>query len=113
MCANRTVAKVRGVFEKEPESGIWWIRYHVDGKPKREKVGRRSGAIALYQRRKSDTRAGIKLGQDLRKKSATLAEIGRNAIQWYRDHEKRDLYTFTNRMELIKFASGAVLVPCR
>ena len=47
MCANRTVAKVRGVFEKDPGSGIWWIRYHVDGKPKREKVGRRSDAIAL------------------------------------------------------------------
>ena len=59
MCANRTVAKVRGVFEKEPGSGIWLIRYHVDGKPKREKVGRHSDAITLYPKRKSDTRAEI------------------------------------------------------
>lgn len=101
MCAKRIAARVRGVFEKEPGSGIWWIRYQVDGKPRREKVGRRSDAVALYQKRKADTRAGVKLGENLRKRPATIAEIGHKAIQWYRDHEKRDLYTFTNRMELI------------
>ena len=30
--------KERGVFEKEPGSDIWWIRYYIDGRERREKV---------------------------------------------------------------------------
>jgi integrase len=101
MAAKKTPGKVRGVFEREQGSGIWWIRYEVDGKPRREKVGRRSDAVALYQKRKSDQRAGVKLPDNLRQRPVSLGELGREAIQWYKDHAKRDLYTFTNRMELI------------
>jgi hypothetical protein len=36
MAAKKTPAKVRGVYEREPGSGTWWIRYEVEGKPKRE-----------------------------------------------------------------------------
>ena len=32
---------VRGLWEREPGSEIWWIRYRVDGVLKREKVGSR------------------------------------------------------------------------
>jgi len=32
-------AKVTGVWEKEPDSGIWWIRYRENGVLHREKVG--------------------------------------------------------------------------
>jgi DNA-binding transcriptional LysR family regulator len=54
MAAKKSPAKVRGVYEREQGSGIWWIRYEVEGKPRREKVGRRSDAVALYQKRKAD-----------------------------------------------------------
>jgi hypothetical protein len=37
----------------------------------------------------------------LRQKAVSIGELGREAIQWYWDHAKRDLYTFSNRMELI------------
>lgn len=30
--------------EKEPDSGVWWIKYRVASKLKREKVGRGSDA---------------------------------------------------------------------
>jgi len=40
MAAKKTPAKVRGVYEREPGSGIWWIRYEVEGMQRREKVGR-------------------------------------------------------------------------
>ena len=40
---------------------IWWIHYFADGQRHREKVGRKSDAIALYQTRKAETRARIKL----------------------------------------------------
>jgi hypothetical protein len=31
--------KERGVFEREPGSDIWWIRYYIDGRERREKSG--------------------------------------------------------------------------
>ena len=63
---RKITAKVTGVWEKVPGSGIWWIRYRIHGKLKREKVGRKSDAVALYQKRKSETRAGVKLPENLR-----------------------------------------------
>ena len=39
--------KERGVFEKEPGSQIWWIRYYIDGRERREKVGRRGDEFLL------------------------------------------------------------------
>jgi len=40
--------KIRGIFERPDDSGIGWINYYVKGKQHREKVGRKSDAIALY-----------------------------------------------------------------
>ena len=40
----------RGVWEKIPGSGIWWVHYvDAEGKRRREKVGRKADAIKLYQ----------------------------------------------------------------
>jgi hypothetical protein len=50
---RRLEKKERGVFEKQPGSDIWWIRYYIDGRERREKVGRRGDAIKLYRLRKS------------------------------------------------------------
>jgi hypothetical protein len=50
---RKTTAKATGVWEKEQGSGVWWIRFRAEGKLKREKVGRKSDAIALYQQRNS------------------------------------------------------------
>ncbi|MGC9200182.1 MAG: hypothetical protein ACP5E5_14835 [Acidobacteriaceae bacterium] len=37
--------KVRGVWERESGSDVWWIRFRdTDGKLHREKVGRKSDA---------------------------------------------------------------------
>ena len=52
---------MRGVYEHPIDSGIWWINYYADGKRHREKVGRKSDAIKLYQSRKADAAAGRKL----------------------------------------------------
>jgi len=46
---RKPTAKATGVWEKEPGSGVWCIRYRAEGKLKREKVGRRSDAIDLYR----------------------------------------------------------------
>jgi hypothetical protein len=42
---------VRGVYEHPARSGVWWIHYYANGKRHREKAGRKSDAIALYQKR--------------------------------------------------------------
>lgn len=42
---------MRGVYENPADSGIWWVHYYADGKRHREKVGRKSDAIKLYQSR--------------------------------------------------------------
>jgi hypothetical protein len=58
---KKEAEKVRGLFERPPESGVWWINYYVNGKQHREKAGRRSDAVALYQKRKEDIRRKLKL----------------------------------------------------
>jgi site-specific recombinase XerD len=98
--------KHRGVFEKEPGSGIWWIRYFADGKKKREKVGRKSDAISLYQQRKSEIRAGAKLPANLRRKGETLAVVINRAIDWYTSHRPRSLRTASTHLETTKADLG-------
>jgi integrase len=100
---RKTTAKATGVWEKEQGSGVWWIRYRAEGKLKREKVGRKSDAIALYQQRKSELRAGVKLPSNLRAKGSTFLEIATEAENWYISHGKRDIRTVKIRMKrLIK-----------
>jgi len=54
--------KERGIFEKQPGSGIWWICYFDQfGKRRREKAGTKSVAIKLYGKRKQQVLEGKKL----------------------------------------------------
>ena len=46
--------KVRGVWERTPDSGVWWIRYRVRGVLKREKAGTKIDAIKLLMKRKGE-----------------------------------------------------------
>jgi len=51
--------KERGVFQRPPNSGVWWVCYADGyGKIHREKAGPRSLARALYQKRKTEVREG-------------------------------------------------------
>jgi hypothetical protein len=52
---------VRGVYEHPAGSGVYWIHYYAEGKRHREKAGRKSDALALYQKRKADARRKVKL----------------------------------------------------
>ena len=75
--------KQRGLFEKEPGSGVWWIRYaDATGRIRREKVGNRSAAIKLYQKRKTEVLQGKKLPEQFRAKPVTFSELADDAIEW-------------------------------
>jgi hypothetical protein len=78
--------KTRGLFERQPGSGIWWINYYVNGKQRREKVGRRSDAIALYQKRKADARRGIKLPELQPQKVTTFGQLASDAVDYAKAH---------------------------
>jgi len=80
--ARAASKKPRGVFEKVPGSGVWWVRYQSEGKLHREKVGRKSDAIDLYYTRKAEIRAGIKLPTNMRVKSTTFGDIAEAGLKW-------------------------------
>ena len=82
-----------GVFERPKKSGIWWARYAgSDGSEHREKVGRKSDAMALYHRRKAEIRSGVKLPANIRAKGITFAFIAEAGLAWSRQH-KRDYHS--------------------
>lgn len=87
-----------GVFQRPAESGIWWARYvGSDGKEHREKVGRKSDAQALYRKRKTEVRFGVKLPDNIRAKGTTFGAIAESALEWSRQH-KRDFRNDELRM---------------
>jgi integrase len=104
--AIKAEKKHRGVYEKEHGSGIWWVRYTADGKIKREKVGRKSDAIALYQQRKSEVRAGVKLPENMKYKGETIASIIDDAIDWHASHRPKSHRTTKQQLLVLKDAFG-------
>ena len=81
--------KIRGIFEKLSGSGIWWIQFFDSaGRRRREKIGLRSEAIKLVERRRTDARLGVKLPENLRARPVTFAEIAKAALEYSRQ-EKR------------------------
>jgi integrase len=79
---SRSSKKIRGVFEKVPGSGIWWIQYFdASGRRRREKAGRRSDALTLLNKRKTEKLQRKKLPENLRAKPVTFAELSDDAIE--------------------------------
>lgn len=72
--------KVRGVYEKVPGSNVWWIRYaDASSRIRREKVGPKSAAIKLYQKRKTEVMQGKKLPETLPRRVILFSEIADDA----------------------------------
>jgi integrase len=72
---------IRGLYEREPESGVWWIRWTDSfGKLHREKAGRRSDAQTLLAKRRTETLQKKKLPEHFRKK-VTFNSLCDDAIE--------------------------------
>jgi len=81
----------RGVFEKEPGSGVWWVRYTDDGgQLHREKVGPKGLAKQVYRKRKTQIREGKFFPEQIRRKETALAA----AIDDYLDRKEHQLRHF-------------------
>src|ERR1700761_3770083 len=104
---------MRGVYEKPEGSGIWWIHYYADGKRHREKVGRKSDAIKLYQTRKADAAAGRKLPELRNSKVLILGELIDDALEFTAHH--KDQRGYKSKGEIVREALGsrpaAELIP--
>jgi|HubBroStandDraft_6_1064221.scaffolds.fasta_scaffold11923_5 site-specific recombinase XerD len=85
----RESAKVRGVYEKIPGSGVWWIRYaDTTGRLRREKAGAKSSAHTLYRKRKTEALQGKKLPESLRTPMVSFAELAHDALVYSRTHKR-------------------------
>lgn len=91
----------RGIFEKVPGSGEWWIRY-VDsqGRYRREKAGTWSNADKLLAKRRNEALQGKKLPETLRRKFVPFSEIADDALAYSRAH-KRSWEDDKSRMKLL------------
>lgn len=71
---------MRGVFERPPGSGIWWINYYdSDGVRHREKIGRESIAIEAYLQRRMQVKEN-KFVAPRSSSKITFAEIARERM---------------------------------
>ena len=74
--------KQRGVFEKVPGLGVWWIRYADQyGKLHREKIGPKGFAIAAYQKRKTQVREGKFFPGKFRKRETQFSEVAQDFLK--------------------------------
>src|SRR5712692_738389 len=92
----------RGVFEREPGSGVWWICYFDRfGKRHREKAGTKSVAIKLYGKRKQQALEGKKLPENFRKPSVNFDQLVDDALA-YSKRNKRSYKTDVPRFASLK-----------
>lgn len=81
--------KQRGVFEKVANSGVWWIQYFdAAGRRRREKVGPKSLAIKLAEKRRTDARAGVKMPENLRAKAASFSQLAERALAYSKANKR-------------------------
>jgi len=75
--------KIRGVFEKIPSSGVWWMQYFdAQGRHRREKAGLKSAAGILYRKRKTEALQGKKLPESLRARVVRFSELAKDALEY-------------------------------
>ncbi len=81
----------RGLFEKVPGSGVWWVRYtDAQGKYRREKVGRRADAKTLLDKRRTETLQRKKLPEKFRVKAVRFSELCADALEHSKHSNKPD-----------------------
>lgn len=95
----------RGLFERPPKSGVWWINYYVDGKQHREKAGTKSAAIDLYRKRKNDAREGRKMPTLRNSRFVSFAELIDDALEFVANH--KDKRNYESKAVIVKKAIGA------
>ena len=86
--ARKEAKKVRGIYEKAPGSGVWWIRYSdATGRIRREKAGLKQTAETLYRKRKTEVLQGKKL-PEARKRVVSFGELIDDSLVYSKAHKR-------------------------
>jgi integrase len=106
MPRKRTIEKHKGVYEKHPGTGIWWIRY-TDAKGKRvtESIGRHGDAVTLYQQRMTEKRTGLLTPIGKSARGVKFSALVDDAIKHNKDNRK-DNRNFAQRIEVARAHFG-------
>src|SRR5271167_2032226 len=81
--------KLRGIYERDSGSRIWWIRYaDSTGRIRREKAGTKGAAIKLYQKRKMEVLQGKKLPENLRAPLVSFDDLAKDALAYSKAHKR-------------------------
>jgi integrase len=95
--SQQSESRHRGIFEKVPGSGVWWVRWHdSQGRRHREKIGPKSLAVKLYQKRRTEVLQQKKL-PELHRPGFTFGEIAADALA-YAEKYHRDFRSDRCRM---------------
>lgn len=94
--------KLRGIWERIPGSGVFWVRFRdADGKLRREKAGRKGDAIDLFRKRTEERRVGVKLPENLRAVGVRFGALCDDILVFSEAHH-RDQRNLTSRMARIR-----------
>jgi hypothetical protein len=86
---SKEVKKARGVFERPPGFGIWWIQYFdSDGRRRREKAGTRDNAKKLVEKRRTERLTAKKLPEKLRARVVRFNELAEDAKSYSKEHNR-------------------------
>src|SRR3972149_7621767 len=86
--ARKEAKKVRGIYEKAPGSGVWWIRYSdATGRIRREKAGLKQTAETLYRKRKTEVLQGKKL-PEARRRVVGFGELIDDTLVYSQAHKR-------------------------
>jgi integrase len=97
----------RGLFERPSGSGVWWINYYEHGKQRREKVGRKSDTIKLYQQRRADIQRGHKLPPLRRTSPVMINDLVDLMLEHVRNQKHKDQRTYETRGEIVRRELGS------
>ncbi len=96
---------IRGVYEKVPGSNDWWVRWNdSEGKLRRQKVGRKSAAIAAYRKHKDEARAGVIVPTLRNTKRVTINDLIELALAHTKDH--KDARNYVSKSKIVSKALG-------
>ena len=104
----------KGVFERNPGSGVLWIRYGIGrGRLRREVAGKLVAgvhtpvavlrdAIALLERRRTEVRQRKHFPERVATRAVTFSELADDALKYSRRHKLRSYENDEQRIKLLR-----------
>jgi site-specific recombinase XerD len=102
------VQKIRGIYEREQGSGLWWIRYtDADGQKRREKAGSSSNAKKLLEKRHTAVLEGKKLPERGRGMVSFTTLCDDALIHSRSENSAQHTYDLECRLKVLKESFGS------